>query len=322
MPVPQRELRTSERRMTVLDWDAGLQPTRGADAATRHSRPLLCASGAATGRPRRRWASATRAGSGCSPRRPDDPHAPHRGAQCCELLGPGDMFRPWDREDDLPRWAGTVSWRAIEETASRSSTTRSPALAGRWPEVLAALMQRGLRRSRSLAVLLAIAQARRADVRLMALFWHLADRWGRVTSDGVVIELELTHGLLSTAHQPSAADGLGHAQGAARDRRADPALEVVLAAPRRPAERAPADDRSARGRVTCAPASWAARPGTTDHLAAVRAGRLTGCARREVPNGSRSTSRRGWPRRAFAAGAARLGRLRRARRSCCCSTGR
>jgi CRP/FNR family cyclic AMP-dependent transcriptional regulator len=67
----------------------------------------------------------------------------------------------------------------------------------RWPEVLAALMQRGLRRSRSLAVHLAIAQARRADVRLMALFWHLADRWGRVTQDGVVIELALTHSLLS-----------------------------------------------------------------------------------------------------------------------------
>jgi CRP-like cAMP-binding protein len=70
-------------------------------------------------------------------------------------------------------------------------------MACRWPEVLAALMQRGLRRSRSLAVHLAIAQARRADVRLMALFWHLADRWGRVTHDGVVVELSLTHSLLS-----------------------------------------------------------------------------------------------------------------------------
>jgi len=31
----------------------------------------------------------------------------------------------------------------------------------------------------------------------MILFWHLADRWGRVTPDGVLVELELTHGLLS-----------------------------------------------------------------------------------------------------------------------------
>jgi hypothetical protein len=31
----------------------------------------------------------------------------------------------------------------------------------------------------------------------MALFWHLADRWGRVTPDGVLVELDLTHSLLS-----------------------------------------------------------------------------------------------------------------------------
>ena len=58
-------------------------------------------------------------------------------------------------------------------------------------------MERALRRSRSLTVQLAIAQARHADVRLLALFWHLADRWGRVTHDGVLVELELTHSLLS-----------------------------------------------------------------------------------------------------------------------------
>jgi CRP-like cAMP-binding protein len=63
--------------------------------------------------------------------------------------------------------------------------------------VLSELMERGLRRSRSLAVQLAISQARRADVRVMALFWHLADRWGRVTPEGVVVDLDLTHSLLS-----------------------------------------------------------------------------------------------------------------------------
>jgi CRP-like cAMP-binding protein len=70
-------------------------------------------------------------------------------------------------------------------------------MACQWPEVLAELMDRGLRRSRSLSVQLAICQARRADVRVMALFWHLADRWGRVTPDGVLVELDLTHSLLS-----------------------------------------------------------------------------------------------------------------------------
>ncbi len=85
----------------------------------------------------------------------------------------------------------------IEETRVAVLDDAFTRLACRWPAVLSELMERSLRRSRSLAVQLAIAQARRADVRLMALFWHLADRWGRVTADGVVVELELTHGLLS-----------------------------------------------------------------------------------------------------------------------------
>jgi CRP-like cAMP-binding protein len=33
--------------------------------------------------------------------------------------------------------------------------------------------------------------------RLSALFWHLADRWGRVTPAGVSLDLPLTHGLVA-----------------------------------------------------------------------------------------------------------------------------
>jgi hypothetical protein len=117
--------------------------------------------------------------------------------ECCELLGPGDVIRPWAGDDDLAPLTSGVHWRVIEETRVAVLDDTFTRLACRWPAVLSELMERGLRRSRSLAVLLAIAQSRHADVRLMALFWHLADRWGRVTSDGVVVELELTHSLLS-----------------------------------------------------------------------------------------------------------------------------
>jgi len=119
------------------------------------------------------------------------------GLECCELLGPGDVIRPWDQEDELASLAADVSWRAPAELRVALLDDTFARLACRWPEVLSALMQRSLRRTRSLAVHLAIAQVRRADVRLMALFWHLADRWGRVTQDGVVVELALTHGMLS-----------------------------------------------------------------------------------------------------------------------------
>ena len=46
-------------------------------------------------------------------------------------------------------------------------------------------------------MLLALTQARRADVRLRTLFWHLADRWGRVTPNGIVLPLSLTHDLIA-----------------------------------------------------------------------------------------------------------------------------
>lgn len=119
------------------------------------------------------------------------------GLECCELLGPGDVIRPWDGDDEVTSLASGVSWRVVEYAQMAVLDDAFARLACRWPAVLSELMERGLQRSRTLAVQLAIGQARRADVRLLALFWHLADRWGRVTPDGVLVELDLTHGLLS-----------------------------------------------------------------------------------------------------------------------------
>ena len=36
------------------------------------------------------------------------------------------------------------------------------------------------------------------SIRLEALFWHLADRWGKVTPKGVVVPLRLSHRLLGS----------------------------------------------------------------------------------------------------------------------------
>jgi CRP-like cAMP-binding protein len=47
--------------------------------------------------------------------------------------------------------------------------------------------------SRTLAFHLAIVHVRHAETRLHLLLWHLADRWGRVTPQGVHLPLALTH---------------------------------------------------------------------------------------------------------------------------------
>jgi CRP-like cAMP-binding protein len=123
-------------------------------------------------------------------------HVDVEGLRCCELLGPGDLLRPWD-EDGGATLEASAGFRVLEPTRLALLDPGFACRVSRWPTVTAELMQRMLRRSRSLTVLLALTQARRADVRLRTLFWHLADRWGRVTPDGVVLPLRLTHSVIA-----------------------------------------------------------------------------------------------------------------------------
>jgi CRP/FNR family cyclic AMP-dependent transcriptional regulator len=118
------------------------------------------------------------------------------GLRCCELLGPGDVLRPWD-EDGGETLTTVASWRVLEEARIALLDQAFARRACRWPSVTAELLRRVLSRSRSLSVSLAITQARRADVRLRDLFWHLADRWGRVTPRGVMLSAKLTHSVIS-----------------------------------------------------------------------------------------------------------------------------
>jgi CRP/FNR family cyclic AMP-dependent transcriptional regulator len=68
-----------------------------------------------------------------------------------------------------------------------------------------------VQRARCLAVNMAIVHQARVDVRLHMLLWHLAGRWGRVRSDGVVVPLRLTHSVLSelvAARRPTVTSAL------------------------------------------------------------------------------------------------------------------
>ena len=67
----------------------------------------------------------------------------------------------------------------------------------RYPELSRALIARAIQRSKNLAVNMAIVHQARVDVRLHMLLWHLAARWGRVRSDGTVLQLRLTHAVLA-----------------------------------------------------------------------------------------------------------------------------
>jgi CRP-like cAMP-binding protein len=118
------------------------------------------------------------------------------GLCCCELLGPGDVLRPWD-EDGGVTLTTVASWRVLEDARVALLDQAFARRASRWPSVTSELLRRMLSRTRSLSVSLAITQARRADVRVRDLFWHLADRWGRVTPRGVILSAKLTHNVIS-----------------------------------------------------------------------------------------------------------------------------
>src|SRR5260370_35464335 len=58
---------------------------------------------------------------------------------------------------------------------------------GRWPDLTAAISARLLRRSRSLAYLMAAQNFTRVTDRLLAALWHMASMWGRVPPQGTVV---------------------------------------------------------------------------------------------------------------------------------------
>ena len=137
------------------------------------------------------------------------------GRWCSELLGPGDLLRPWDQDASDDSIESASAWNVLERTRLAVLDERFARVACRWPQLMASLVGRTVRRSRWMAIMLAISNLTRVDERVVALMWHLADRWGRVTPGGVVVPVPLTHemiGKLVGAHRPSVTSALGELQ--------------------------------------------------------------------------------------------------------------
>lgn len=129
-----------------------------------------------------------------------------------EIVGVGDVLRPWEVEEGVPPVPFDVQWNVLTPTRLAVLDRRLIAAAARWPAVLAEIAHRAVKRSRSLSLQLALGQVPRVDGRLLLLFWRLADRWGRVTPDGIVVPLRLTHETLAAlvaARRPSVTSALG-----------------------------------------------------------------------------------------------------------------
>jgi hypothetical protein len=133
------------------------------------------------------------------------------GRHAAELLGPGDLLRPWQHDGETSTLDLAWTWRVVAPARLAVLDPRWMARAAGWPQLGAELTGRALGRSLRLVIAMAIAQQPKLDVRLWMLFWELADRYGKVHPDGIHLELPLTHEVLSHlagARRPSVSGAL------------------------------------------------------------------------------------------------------------------
>jgi hypothetical protein len=115
-----------------------------------------------------------------------------------ELLGEGDLLRPWQWESDSATLPLELGWSIVEPVrlALLDDEFARRCIAS-YPELVSPLVARAMQRARNFAVNMAIVHQARVDSRLHMLLWHLAGRWGRVRTDGTVVPFRLTHSLLA-----------------------------------------------------------------------------------------------------------------------------
>jgi hypothetical protein len=120
------------------------------------------------------------------------------------LAGPGDVLHVQPPPTNL---VPAKLEYFVSDTARLAHLDRTfMAAARRWPSLLIALHERQRFQEHSLAVYAAIGKLRRVEDRVLGLLWHLAERWGRVGPDGIVLPLALTHetiGRLAGGERPT-----------------------------------------------------------------------------------------------------------------------
>lgn len=151
-----------------------------------------------------------------------------------ELLGPGDVLRPWHLHESASLLRYSVRWNVLSRSRIALLDRRFAGQLASFPEVNAALIDRVNERAFRLAVTQAISQLNRVDRRLLALFWHLAERWGRITADGVALPMTLSHrmlGQLVGARRPTVSTALSELGKANEVRRRDDGTWLLTGEP-------------------------------------------------------------------------------------------
>ncbi len=159
------------------------------------------------------------------------------GRECVELLGAGDVLRPWRWDPEGSHVHAEVGWVVLEPTRLAVLDHGLVERMNAWPQLGLELFARGTRRAHHLAVALAIAHHQRVDDRLVLTLWHLAERWGRVRPEGIAVPLPLPHQRLADlvgAHRPAVTKAMGELARSGTLSRRDDGVWILHGAP--PAE--------------------------------------------------------------------------------------
>jgi CRP-like cAMP-binding protein len=141
-----------------------------------------------------------------------------------ELLGQGDVLSPWVGLGDDAAIASSVNASVASKTRIALLDRRFTIRTARWPEIHAAIVQRLIVRSRRLSLQAAVNAISRVEDRLEVTLWELAYRFGRVTKEGVVLDLPITHTQLAemlAAQRPSVSTAVGRLQAHGRAMRTE-----------------------------------------------------------------------------------------------------
>ena len=124
-----------------------------------------------------------------------------------ELFGPGDVLAPplsATRQLDFP---AASRYLALGDVSIATLGPRFKRAALRWPQISDFLHGQIAEQAHRVSMHLAMLHLTRAEDRILALFAELGERFGRVTPDGIVIDLPLNHqliGRLTASRRPTA----------------------------------------------------------------------------------------------------------------------
>ncbi len=113
------------------------------------------------------------------------------------LLGLAIWSVPGRCSTSTPSCSRRAAGRRFSQSSSLRSIGASCARRAPWPELLIALSERTAGHARSLALRLAISQIPQISSRVQVMLWQLADRFGRVDRDGVLMPVRLSHEVIA-----------------------------------------------------------------------------------------------------------------------------